>query len=337
MVLGDCCSLFELPEELRTRPCMTIVMDFAMTTAIQLANSFATPHLASDSSLLAEQLTQLPLYVRLEMLQRCCLKFPAMCTLLRSEQQITDSEDSLAMLLADYLRSDAGIQCSASEITQLKQQIRYQHLSTLFVAFELPGIRQLSLDKEQLSQLLYIRDARRFLPMPSELRQPNVPNAWYKLARDSPPSDNSVKLVLYLSEKALSHYLKGVARLKSGGAAPSDVHSLHVECKGTSWCMKLQSLKPDSQFCFAVQPTFNKKLSLASQRAGLVVCVIFRVENVHPMISRHTGLVLAGKGGVGIDNFVQDSEKRLGDPTELDWWRKYIKDGHIRFSATVEF
>lgn len=127
MDLGDCCTLFALPEELRKRPEMLTVYQLAMTTAIHLVNISILPPLEYDHSVLAVSLAQLPQYVRLDMLKGCCLRFPAMFALLSNAEAITESEDSLAKLLSSYLKSHTGLACSYPEVKQLKDQIRYQH------------------------------------------------------------------------------------------------------------------------------------------------------------------------------------------------------------------
>ncbi|MEW5314381.1 MAG: hypothetical protein WDW38_005887 [Sanguina aurantia] len=269
----DCSSLLNLPEGLREHRDMAPCIVLGMAALVSLANpappaSFPPPpFMASASSpvpteaelaAMSSQLHRLPASVRLALLKGCKLGFVGMLALLGSDDQVADSEDALATLLCNYLKSGSVRELSASQIKTLKDQLRCQHMSNAFLGFDLPSMSLLCLDLQQLSLLMYLRGLSNFDSIPVQHRQSTVPTAWYEPPRKSAAGQrNKVHLTLQISESALSEHLKHLASMKSGGKAPAPIFGPAAELNGISWRMMLASPTIHQQLWLAVQPVFG--------------------------------------------------------------------------------
>lgn len=335
MTWDDCQAVFNLPGGLREQPCLTCISTHAFNAVLALANTTQStpPH-----HTLITHLEALPSFVRLALLTGCKLGFTAMLILLSSDEQVADSEDDLAQLLSSYFASDMGKACSASERKQLRDELRYQHMSHMFVALKLPGISGLRLSIQEASQLLYLRGLPGFASIPLKCRQPAVAAAWYKPARKQaiiPP--DSFELKLKISERALSEHLNAVALLKTGGHGVHRLSGDVVDFRGVSWLMELYSAH--TMHLWVGVRTLKKTArgieSNAVCLAGVYAKACCRLDSASPTIKREV-IGWVSKSGPGCVNFVQNVEKRPGDPTDVSWWKDYIRDGHVLFSATVQ-
>ncbi|MEW5297078.1 MAG: hypothetical protein WDW36_000309 [Sanguina aurantia] len=165
-----------LPEGLREQPDMLRVMALASGAAATLANTVGDT--ATATAALNAQLDRLPIHARLALLQGDTLGYRGMLALLSSDDQVAESEDSLAILFSRYLESAVGRSLGVLQIKSLRDQLRHQHMSNTFLGLELPGIPTLRLDIQQLSRLTYLRGLREFSSVPLASRLTSVPAAW---------------------------------------------------------------------------------------------------------------------------------------------------------------
>lgn len=344
----DCSSLLNLPEGLREHRDMAPCIVLGMAALVSLANpappaSFPPPpFMASASSpvpteaelaAMSSQLHRLPASVRLALLKGCKLGFVGMLALLGSDDQVADSEDALATLLCNYLKSGSVRELSASQIKTLKDQLRCQHMSNAFLGFDLPSMSLLCLDLQQLSLLMYLRGLSNFDSIPVQHRQSTVPTAWYEPPRKSAAGQrNKVHLTLQISESALSEHLKHLASMKSGGKAPAPIFGPAAELNGISWRMMLASPTIHQQLWLAVQPVFG---GAAPRRTGMFAELVCSKDGVDPVFLGKAAGSWLGAGGTCVAKFVPACSYRAGDATELAWWKDDIVDGHVRFVATV--
>lgn len=337
----DCCVIFNHLEQLQEQPDTIKVVEWALDIIVGLAKTAVATQQQTVQQILYTQMHKVPAYARLALLKGGKLCFHGMLALLSSDDQIADSEDSLAHLLACYMQSAMGRKSAPSEIMQLRNQLRYQHLSGLFFAFSLPSFPQLALTMQELSFLVYLRSIRgpvHVLPIHSE---PLFPAAWYKAARKLAHAcnnsvRNSFELQFNVSESDLSGHLKKAASLRAGGTSSSKLTSGSVQFRGISWTMSLQSLTSGHHLCLAVHPTLVADASAEACNSGIFAEVSFRLDSACPVITATLPPHWFGRGGRGFDNFVQKFGKRPGNPTDLNWWRDYMTDRHVRFSATVK-
>lgn len=180
MTWDDCYTLFSLPESVQGHLGVSRVSDFAVTLATSLANALSPTPVAEHRLALSKQMSKLPIHARLAMMQGCKLSVTPMYVLLGSDEQITDSEDSLAIILARYIRAVAKTSLPG-EVRMLKSQLRHQHLSNTFLAFELPAIKELCLGSAPaLNSLIHLRGLKGVESIHAAQRQPDTPAAWYK-------------------------------------------------------------------------------------------------------------------------------------------------------------
>ncbi|MEW5307414.1 MAG: hypothetical protein WDW36_009814 [Sanguina aurantia] len=121
----DCHALINVPEALSSQPVLHHnISELAAKIAVGLANGASTEPPSAHQQSLSAQLHRLPASMRLQLLQGCQLGYPGMLALLSSEEQVTDSEDGLALALLRYLQQGPGCVCSAVEAKNLKDQLR---------------------------------------------------------------------------------------------------------------------------------------------------------------------------------------------------------------------
>lgn len=326
--------MYSLPEGLREQPDMLRVMALASGAAATLANTVGDT--ATATAALNAQLDRLPIHARLALLQGDTLGYRGMLALLSSDDQVAESEDSLAILFSRYLESAVGRSLGVLQIKSLRDQLRHQHMSNTFLGLELPGIPTLRLDIQQLSRLTYLRGLREFSSVPLASRLTSVPAAWYEPVRKvSSKQPNQLELSFTLSTIRLREHLVAVKSLNAGGTRVHEIKSDAVEFRGVSWCMILHSTSEGHQLLLGLKPTFLLRQDAADQLAGIYIEFQYRLDSASPLITELKRRVWIGANGFGTDNFVQAYGKREGDPTELDWWKDYFVDGHVRFSATV--
>lgn len=338
MTWEDCHALINVPEALTSQPALHHISELAAKFAVGLANAASTEPPPAHQQSLSAQLHRLPASMRLELLQGCQLGFPGMLALLSSEEQVTDSEDGLALALLRYLQQ--GPKC-AMEAKILKDQLRYQHMSNAFLGLHVPDIPKLAITHRLLSHLIYLRGLTGGTCIPLRSQQPTVPVAWYAPARKLvAPSPDSVELTLDVSESALSEHLKAAVLFKAGGPAPPSMLGGPVKLRDRTWRIILSSNSVASLLFVGV--TCPGKLAgvpecAAAKTAGAYAELVCRMENTSPVISGKSATWFTDQG-MGWVNFVQAgvNGKRTGDPMELEWWREYIKEGHVRFTATVK-
>lgn len=313
-----------------------------MSTVVAKANSTSTsadPQVRGTHYLsLHKHLNKMPISVRLELMKGCLLGYAGMLGLLGSNDQIAESEDSLAVHLSRYLDSTVGRRLLASEVTHLKSQLRYPHMSNMFLGLELPSISKLCLDSKEQSHLLFLRGLAGVGSVPMEFRLPSVPAAWYKPARKLPTSREntcSVNLRFDLSESVLDAHLKATTLVASGGRSHHLLVGDAVDFKGVSWSIVLWSFPPKRQLLVGVRPTFNLRDSSAAQLAGIYAECDCRLDSATPVVSGSRRAAWIGHAGSATDNFVQVKGGRPGNPLQLEWWKDYVVDGFVRFSATV--
>lgn len=338
----DCHALINVPEALSSQPVLHHnISELAAKIAVGLANGASTEPPSAHQQSLSAQLHRLPASMRLQLLQGCQLGYPGMLALLSSEEQVTDSEDGLALALLRYLQQGPGCVCSAVEAKNLKDQLRYQHMSNAFLGLHVPDIPKLAIAHRLLSHLVYLRGLTGGTCIPLRCQQPTVPVAWYAPARKQVgPSPDSVELTLDVSESALSEHLKGAVLFKAGGLAPPSILGALVERQDGSWRIVLSSSFLSGLLFVGV--TCTRKLTgapdcAAARTAGAYAALICRMQDASPVISGKCEAWFIDHS-TGWSNFAQAgvNGKRTGDPMELEWWREYIKDGHVRFSATVK-
>lgn len=335
----DCYALYSMPDELQQHVGVTVVMQCAMLMIIELCRRAVPTPEQSILQFLSSQLCKLPNSVRLAILEGCKLGFPGMLALLGSDEQVAESEDCLAMLLARYLEGEIGMACSAAEIKELTGLLRYQHMSHNFLAFKVPSIPKLSLDMQQFAHLTYLRGLPGSACIPLYHRQPTVPAAWYEPARKQAIIlPDTLELAFDLSESALSEHLSAITLFKSGGPVPQIILSGPVEFKGASWRLSLQSPTLEQQLYVGVQAKFEQSCmrdSTASLTAGIYADITYRMDSASPVITAK-GTSWVGQRAVGYALSAKEFGKLPGDPLDLGWWKGYIQDGHVRFSASVK-
>lgn len=319
---------------MRAQPDVSQVLTLATAATVALANTASTAPLETREALLSSQLNKLPTCTRLELLKNCQLHYEGMLALLGSDDQIADSEDSLATLLSRYLDSATGQLLTPTQFKTLTDLLRYQHMSNTFLGLELPNMPLLSLDNQQLSRLMYLRGLKEAANIPPTFRLSLVPAAWYEPARKiATRPTNSVQLVFNLSESALVEFLNATVLVNSGGIGMHSLIGDVVEFRGVSWCIILQSV-PDRQLIVGVRPAFDSR-KLIDHSAGIFAEYQLRLTSTSPTIHTRKIATWIAAAGSGPNNFVQAIGKRPGDPTQLDWWKEYIVDGFVRFTSTV--
>lgn len=313
---------------------MLCVMAFASGAAAILANAVGDTPTAEAA--LTAQLNRLPIHARLALLQANKLGYQGMFALLSSDDQIAESEDSLAILFSRYLETEVGKSLGVLQIKSLRDQLRHQHMSNTFLGLELPGIPKLCLDIQQLSRLTYVRGLCGLNSVPLASRLASVPAAWYEPVRKlSSKQLNKVELSFHLSTSRLVEQLEAAKLLNAGGTRVHVIESDAVEFRGVSWRMILLSVPDGRQLLLGLRPTFMLRQDAANQLAGIFVEYQCRLDSASPLITELKHREWIGAVGTGTVNFVQRYGKREGDPTELDWWKGYIVNGHVCFSATV--
>lgn len=342
MVWDDCFSLFNLPEGMKEQADVARVMSYAGAIVVALANLAGTTVSSMQQAALSSKIHQLPVSARLALLKGCKLGYMGMLVLLRSKEMLTDSEDSLALILARYIRKERGDRCTLEQIGDLKDQLQYQHMSHRFLGLELPGIPALCLDVNQLSQLMYLRGLQGGESIPQSCRQPSVPAAWYKPHRQQAHAQPiTFVLTLRVPEADLSCHLTAAALLTSGGVAAPDLASAKVAVGGVSWCLTLRSRSPDSRLWVVVAPvTRNPRPyeTSSSSKAGNYANIELRLLSSTPpaMTSQFTEWI--ARDGLSFPNFFQPWFcHRPGDPMNLTWWKDFLRDGHLCMNATVTF
>lgn len=314
---------------------MLPVLALAMTVVTTLLNTASTAPVDAHQKALSVKTLKLDVSVRLALLQGCKLACTGMLVLLSSDEQVADSEDTLATLVYSYTKSAMGRACTAAQTKTLKDQLRYQHMSNAFVGCALQSMPSLSLNVQQLSQLLYLRGLKQFASIPVLHRLPTVPEAWYKPPRKQALSSlETVEISFDVPESALSEHLCALVRFKAGGAvAPTELVSGCVESKsqGTSWRMLLMSPSRDEQLWLVVRPSFVTSLNTVSWKANIYVDISYSIDGAATVMTGKTS-TWVGAGGVCVKVFVPSE---TGDATDISWWKDYINDGHVRFRATV--
>lgn len=348
MTWDDCHALYDLPQTLRLQPELSRVKDFAGWVSETLANTASSPETSSEAhhTMLHAQINKLPLKTRRAMLKGCRLDHAGMLILLSSDQQLTDSEDDMALILMQYIKDRKGVtRLSAKEIKSLQKQLRYQYMSNRFVGLCVPSIPSLAIDSDLLYHLMYLRGLKGGDSIPRKYQQSKVPAAWYAPARTTAATCSmpaSITLTLKLSEKTLSQHLDAAVLLKSGKnkeTEPTSVQDSAVVSRGVSWRIKLSSCSVSQLLYLGVKATevpFSLD-STACKQAGVYASITYCCESASPVITYATKAFWAGKETMGITNFVQKYGKRAGDPLDLAWWKDYIQDGHLCFSATIHF
>lgn len=218
----------------------------------------------------------------------------------------------------------------------MQDQLRYQQMSSIFIAFRLPSLPKLALDTQDLAFLMYLRSVQGVDVLPSDRSLPSYPAAWFQPARQlAKPLWSSFNLALDISVSKLSEHLKAASLLRGGGAAAPVIRSACVEFRGVSWAMTLQSFSQKQTLHLGLEHTLLAGAGVAALKAGVYARITFRLDSASPIISATTSPIWIGSGG-GYDNFVQQFGKRQGDASDINWWTDYIVDGRVCFSATVE-
>lgn len=337
----DCCTCFNLLEDLHEQPRIANVIKWAVGITVELSKTVVATQQQTAQQVLTAQMLELPAYARMALLKDGKLNYQGMLALLSSDEQIADSEDDLALLLVSYMQGEAGKACSLFETNTLQDQLRFQHMSGAFFAFKLPSIPQLALNSRELSFLMYLAKIKGPVALPLDFSVPAFPQAWYKPARKLAHAtkcghENFFQITFNISESELSDHLKAAALILAGGATPSTLRSKDVMFRGISWIMSLQSMANGNVLLLAVQPILGADVGIEAGKCGIYVDVTLRLDSAHPIITSTTQPMWSGLGGRGYNNFVQQFGKRPGDPTDLNWWKDYITDGHVQFSATVK-
>lgn len=326
----DCCFIFDLPEGLQEQPEVTPVLDLAVAAVASLANNIRNAHPDAPADLLTSIILELPAYVRLALLQGCKLEFAGMLVLLSSDEQVADCEDSLATFLCSFLKSSVGKRCTAAQVKELKGQLRHQHMSNAFVGFVLPGIARLSLDNQQMAHLMYLRGLKHFDSIPVIYQQRKVPAAWYKPPRTQAlPALVSCEITLDVSEAALAAHLQALALFKDGGDRPVPIQGPCVEIRGTSWGLLFASPRCEQPLRLILRPNPTTPEAMAFRKPGIYVEADFCIAGKSPKCDRRVTCWI-GNGGFCLKDF-----GRAHGASQLAWWKQYIVEGSMRFSATL--
>lgn len=145
-------------------------------------------------------------------------------------------------------------------------------------------------------------------------------------------------LKLKISEKNLSEHLQAIALSNRGGSWPKSIQGQRTQFIGSFWVMEMESSSDVRQLWVGVTRlhAMNGNLdSRASYTAGIYAKVTYSLETVYP-ITMEGNPAWISVHGRGCSNFAQAVGNREGDPTDLSWWKDYIMEGHVHFSATVQ-
>ncbi|MEW5305775.1 MAG: hypothetical protein WDW36_008293 [Sanguina aurantia] len=335
MTWDDCSSLFTLSEALTQQPEASGIPAFACSLAVHLAATASSVPPPMPVDPLSVHLRRLPVSVRWAVFTSVTVGFNALRCLLGSNDMIAESEDHLAIELNRRLCHGSPT-FSPAERVELRNLLRYQHMSSTFLGLKLPHMPHLQLTAALWPQLTYLRGLPGFDRIPAEHRLTTVPSAWYKRPRRqaaSPP--HSVELTLRISRSDLEGQLAATAAYQAGGAAPPTLSGGAEALRGVAWTLNLGS--PNGVFQLLVRPTRKdpgSRANVALEKAGVFAKLTFHLQAVSTPIHYQCSAWI-GSPGWGPAHFFQQQGGRKGDLMDLAWWQDYIIDEHLRFTATV--
>ncbi|MEW5308260.1 MAG: hypothetical protein WDW38_000233 [Sanguina aurantia] len=224
MTWDDCSILNTLSEALTQQPGVSGIPAFACSLAVHLAATASSVPPLMPVDLLTVELERLPVSARWAIFTSGRVGCTALKCLLGGDDMIADSEDDLAIELHRLFCSDDGPTFPPAERVQLKNLLRYQHMSNTFLGLKLPHMPHCrSWPPSGGSQLTYLRGLTGFDSIPAVCRLGTVPEAWYTQPRRqaaSPPNSVELTLSISRSDHAVGGSQRG-AQGRRGGASHS--------------------------------------------------------------------------------------------------------------------
>lgn len=272
----------------------------------------------------------------------------ALLYLVNSDALLTDIEDSVLVMVSWWLEGEVGKGCSDAEATELREAIRYSHLSVTYLAQVLHRLPRLCPTQSQLLELLEHRTLSATIAPHYFAGQPGanrMPAGWLRLARGSYASTantnsvaNSVTIPLDVSKSEVEKHITDIQAAQKGTDSPPAGQSASKLCNALIVTLNFTSRNNGKSFIIGIQlhaplPAYKDRMVLPRG----TVCE-FSVS----MQGNHTGYTtrspkpqLCPSAGIGMFNFPQKVSKLPGDPMSLAWWAPLLIDGHLRFSTIV--